>query len=505
MSRNTRHTQSAYRDRLLAIVLPLLVVLISGFSYHWPSSHTPAPQLLSQAETNTLLEDIYESGTLKVVTRINPTTYYEDKYGPAGFEYTLASEFARELGVDLEIQTSNSLQGMFNKLDNGAAHLVAAGLTITEQRSENLAFSAPYLQVNQQVIYRAGHKKPRDWEDLADGKLVVLANSSHAATLRELQRAGNTKLKWSETDKLDTAQLMKLVQRGEIDYTIVDSNEFLAYHGLFPRLRIAFDHDRDEQFGWALAKNQANGDLHQAIQAFFQRIEEDGTLDLLKERFYGHAASVNQSGMHTFAKNRVKRLPRYEKLIKKVAAEFDMDWNLLAAIGYQESHWNPEAVSPTGVRGMMMLTRSTAKEVGVSNRVDAEQSLRGGATYFQQMLRRVSSQISGDDRTWFALAAYNVGLGHLNDARKLTQLQGGDPNKWVDVEERLPLLQQKEWYKQTRYGYARGNEPVQYVRNIRLYYNILALADVANVEIPDQLELVSYQFQPSTEIETTVL
>ena len=142
-------------------------------------------------------------------------------------------------------------------------------------------------------------------------------------------------------------------------------------------------------------------------------------------------------------------------------------------MSYQESHWNPRAVSPTGVRGLMMITLTTAKQLGVKNRMDPEQSINGGAKYFQKVFKRIPSEIPEPDRTWFTLAAYNIGWGHVEDARKITLTQGGDADRWVDVKERLPLLRQRKYYKSTRYGYARGDEPVQYVDNIRRYYETL--------------------------------
>jgi len=183
---------------------------------------------------------------------------------------------------------------------------------------------------------------------------------------------------------------------------------------------------------------------------------------------------MSVGGSQLFVQRLNSRLPRFETLFKTVASEFDLDWPLLAAIAYQESHWNPKAVSPTGVRGLMMLTQDTAKEMGVSNRIDPEQSLRGGTRYFLKTRDRIPQDITDPDRTWMALAAYNVGLGHLEDARVLTDRAGKDPDLWEDVREFLPLLQRKKYYSTVRHGYARGGEPVQYVANVRKYTAIIS-------------------------------
>ena len=146
-------------------------------------------------------------------------------------------------------------------------------------------------------------------------------------------------------------------------------------------------------------------------------------------------------------------------------------------MGYQESHWNPDAVSPTGVRGIMMLTEATARQLGVEDRVDPRQSIFGGARYLRRIKRKIPERIAEPDRTWLALAAYNIGFGHLEDARILTQANGGDPDRWEDVREHLPLLADPKWHTRTRHGYARGGQPVHYVENIRYYYDVLLWLD----------------------------
>ena len=216
-----------------------------------------------------------------------------------------------------------------------------------------------------------------------------------------------------------------------------------------------------------------------AANDFLQRIRSDGTLAKLEERFFGQTTHVGQVAANEFAKNMRTRLPRYIDKIKHVADDLNMDWRLLAAISYQESSWNPRAISPTGVRGMMMLTLPTAREVGVANRLDIDQSLDGGARYYQHLKKRLPKRIAEPDRSWFALAAYNVGMGHLEDARLLAQKRGHDPDSWYQVKESLPLLSKPKWYKKTRYGYARGHEPVHYVQRIRHYYNVLVWQEFA--------------------------
>ncbi|MCL4104076.1 UNVERIFIED_CONTAM: hypothetical protein GTU68_034938 [Idotea baltica] len=274
-------------------------------------------------------------------------------------------------------------------------------------------------------------------------------------------------------------ELLYLVLKGEAPLAIVDSNEFTVQQALFPRLKVAFEMDQEQQLTWYFPPTTDNSRLLEHINEFFRRLTEDGTMERLRESHFGHAGGVTRIGSHTFTRNMRKTLPKYKKTIQQVAKEYQLDWHLLAAIAYQESHWNPLATSPTGVRGMMMLTRPTAKEMGVKNRLDTLQSLRGGARYLKNMKRRLPQRIPEPDLTWFALAAYNIGLGHLEDARVLTQRLGGDPDVWTDVMERLPLLQQSKYYQKLRHGYAKGSEPVTYVKNIRHYHSILQWQDIA--------------------------
>jgi membrane-bound lytic murein transglycosylase F len=210
---------------------------------------------------------------------------------------------------------------------------------------------------------------------------------------------------------------------------------------------------------------------------FFAKIQKNGRLEQLRERYYGHIEQLDYVGTRLYTRHVKQVLPEFRPLFQKAAKLYKLDWRLLAAIGYQESHWRPKAMSPTGVRGIMMLTQATAAEIGIEDRLDPEASIMGGAQYFRETLDRIPERIPRPDRIWLALAAYNVGFYHLDDARIITQMNGGDPDKWVDVKKNLPLLSQSKWYKKVEHGYARGNEPVNYVENIRIYYDLLVWLD----------------------------
>lgn len=447
--------------------------------------------LLAACSDQHVPQSIEDEGSLRIITRNGPTTYFEDKNGPTGFEYELAKLFADYLQVELEVTVVHSLEDIFLALEDNKAHIAAAGLTITEQRQKRLNFSPDYMDVKQYVLYRTDRLRPKSPADILNSKITIMANSSHDEILTRLQPE-YPELSWRSATDVETIDLLDMLAEGEIDYTILDSNEYLANRGFYPRLNIGFEIGQPGKLAWALPGTIKTPGITEQLAAFFTLIKENGTLRQLEERFYSHSEQVNRIGSLTFKQAVERRLPKYLDLIQQVAMEYDIDWRLLASVSYQESHWNPRAKSPTGVRGMMMLTLPTAREMGIKNRLDAEQSLRGGARYFNKILQRLPKSIQEPDRTWFALAAYNVGMGHLKDAQIITQQRNGNPDKWADVKDSLPLLQKRRWYKDTRHGYARGHEPVGYVQNIRHYYNLMSWSDLAKNRTPPPQQVEQY-------------
>jgi membrane-bound lytic murein transglycosylase F len=430
------------------------------------------------AKKQDALDSILSRGELLVVSRNSPTTYYLDKSGPTGFEYALAGLLAQELGVELNMQPAFSLTGIFEKLQREEADFAAAGLTLTGRRESTYPHSTAYYKLKPQIVYVAGTYRPRTVADLAGMSILVLAGSSHAESLHALQQSGFGDLQWVEVPEVDSMELLEQVNEGHADLAIIDSNEFAVQQSLYPRLKVAFDIGSEQDMVWFLPPAADNARLLYRIDSFIKTMQENGSLQRLREEYFGHTEGVSRISSHTFTRNMQKSLPPYRPLIQQVANEYQLDWHLLAAIAYQESHWNPQAASPTGVRGMMMLTLPTAGEMGVDNRLDAGQSLRGGARYLKNIKRRLPNDIYDPDRTWMALAAYNIGMGHLEDARVLTDRQGGNPHLWQDVMQRLPLLQKSKYFQTVRYGYAGGVEAVTYVQNIRHYYSILRWQDI---------------------------
>jgi membrane-bound lytic murein transglycosylase F len=418
-----------------------------------------------------VLERILRSGELRVVTRNTPAAFYYGADEPRGIEYELARGYAAKLGVSLRIYIDDQV---FPDLVSGKAQIGAASLTVADARRDSVTFGPGYQQIEPLIVYRRGTPRPRKLGDLIGGRLEVVASSSHAALLEKL-RAEEPLLTWIEHTQRSSEELIRRVAEGEIDYTVADSHLFELLRHFYPDLRVAFPLGPTDQIAWALPKDDEP--LRESIAAYFAELEATGELKRILDRYSFASNAFDYVGSRAFARHVNTRLPRYRDFFLEAERSTGIDWRLLAAIAYQESHWDPAAVSPTGVRGMMMLTEHTANMMEVGNRQDARSSVLGGGHYYLRVRRNVPERIGEPDRTWLAVAAYNLGFGHLEDARILTQMQGADPDRWEEVRERLPLLSDKAWFSRVQRGFAPGQTAVVYVDNVRRYYEILMWVD----------------------------
>jgi membrane-bound lytic murein transglycosylase F len=377
----------------------------------------------------------------------------------------------RSLGVALVIEPVASVSEILPRLLSGKVHMAAAGLSITESRLEFLNFGHPYQTVDMHLIYKLGTGKPRSIDDIVGRSIEVLGGTSHVDMLESLQDIYPA-LSWTENADVDAAELLMKVAEAEIDYTIADSTDFNIQRHFHPDLRVALDLEIGDPLAWAFPKEKKNELLSRADD-FLINAERSGVLARVIDRYYGHTTKFDYVGTRNFIRHYELRLPKYRDYFEQAGKDWGVDWRLLAAIGYQESHWRSQAVSPTGVRGIMMLTKDTAAYLGLDDRLDPKNSIFGGAQYYARQTERVADTVDEPDRTWMALAAYNVGFNHIKDARQIVEWEGGNPDIWLDISAALPLLSQRSWYSRLPYGYARGWEPVLYVNNIRAYYNIL--------------------------------
>lgn len=441
------------RRLLLAVLLALLAVL-----------GTCSPR-------RSTLDEIRTLGVLRVATVNSPTVYYIGPGGePIGFEYDLLKQLADRLGVRLELVVAPNPPAAVELVREGAVPMAAASITITDSRRKLVRFSRPLLKVVPTLVYRLGQPRPKNLGDL-QGVLRVVKGSAPIETLRELRQARYPKLQWDETEDDVAEELLYQVAEGNLDYTIANSDLLAINQRYYPNLRVAFTVADAQDIAWAFRAGRDTS-LSEEVERFFEAL---GTKEFarVKDRYFGHVEQVDTQGALALATHVDTRLSRYRQAFQTAAAKNDLDWRLLAAIGYQESHWDSDATSPTGVRGIMQLTTDTANFLKLDDREDPAQSIFGGARYFKQIADQLPTDIPEPDRTWMALAAYNMGVGHLFDARLLTKKLGGDPNRWLDVRNALPLLSQPRWYAQTKHGYARGHQAAIYVGNIRSYYDML--------------------------------
>ena len=437
-----------------------------------------------------ILDQVLDTGELRVVTRDSPTSYTIGPDGPAGPEFDLVQAFADDLGVTLVIDPVASISEILPKLVSGESHMAAAGLSIIDSRLEFLNFGHPYKSVDVHLIYRLGTGKPRSIDDILDRSIEVVASSSHVDLLMSLQEIYPA-LSWAENADVEFAELLTKVATGDVELTVADSPDFDIQRHFYPDLRIALDLEIGDPIAWAFPKGSADSLLARADDFIIQS-DRSGLLAQVHDRYYGHTKKFDYVGTRNFIRHYKHRLPRYREWFEQAGAEWGVDWRLLAAIGYQESHWRSQAVSPTGVRGIMMLTLDTAAYLGLDDRLDPRSSIFGGARYYARQTERVADTVAEPDRSWMALAAYNVGFNHIKDARMIVEWDNGDPDTWIDLSKALPLLAQRKWYSLVPYGYARGWEPVLYVNNIRAYYNILRwLTEKEEIPEINEIELTS--------------
>jgi len=425
------------------------------------------------------LAAVKKSGQLVVATVTAPRIYFKWRGKHVGLEHDLLKAYANSLSVDVVFIPVCCVKKALQLAERGYVHIAAARLTRTPLRDRSMLPSVEYYRTRQQLVCHkrlAWLRSVRQLRRLKPERFVLIARSSYAERLRELQKK-IPGLAWREAEDVLTEDLLERVWSGRQDCTVADRNIVNVYRRYYPALITPFYLSGEQSIVWYMPAQAKS--LQQSVNQWFARPNGRYALKVLYERYYGYLGRFDYLDSRVFIERMHRRLPRYKALFEGAAKKHGLDWRLLAAIGYQESHWDPNAKSPTGVRGLMMLTEATARLLGVDNRVDPAQSIDGGARYFKMLYDQLPVEIVPPDRSWFALAAYNMGMGHLLDAMKLARRLGKKPYRWASVKEVLPLLQIRRYYLKTRYGRARGGEARRYVRNIRNYYDLLTRKSVS--------------------------
>jgi membrane-bound lytic murein transglycosylase F len=413
-------------------------------------------------------------GTLVVAIRETPAFFQREGDTASGYEHDLVTAFAESQGLKPKFIQAADPYELKDLALAGRVHLAAS----MPLGNEALQFSAPIRTVTQWIVGHNDVLGPERLSDLAGKTVEVLAGSPLADTLRGLDEKSRPLVV-----EVPGANEMDLLAR-----VAGHKAELAAVHGIHLDLAVNFHPELVPllqlpgklEFGWAFGGEGADA-LRAKADAFIAAARADGTLARLHDRYFGHIKRINAEGIARFLDDTRAKLPAWRRHFQSAQDLTGIDWRLLAALAYQESHWDPLATSPTGVRGMMMLTEDTADALRVRNRLDPQESIRAGARYLAQLVEQVPETAKLPDRLWLALSAYNLGMGHFRGARAIAQKMKRDPDVWYEMKQVLPQLARPEIYARLKSGAARGGEAVIMVENIRSYYDVLSRLEPPHV------------------------
>jgi len=429
------------------------------------------------------LERIQSRGTLRVALIASPPLYFPDESLIRGYDYEIISAYATSINAKLEVIRAETIDEIVTMLKQGKAHIGVAG-SLPPYPDDKILSGRDYNEDEWYVIGHRTNTLPKSIEEVTPSTIIVAKGSKPSLVLSDI-KPDYPSLFWLELPNASSRQVLEQVNIGNFKLSVISADVYTYYQYLYPEIKVAFTLPKKYSSHW-LTYNDEDKSIYNSMNGFIDEYKIDGKIERRYNTYFRHLNVFNYVDILYYLERIKTKLPQYNTYFKKAAINSNFDERFLAAISYQESHWDEEARSATGVRGLMMLTKDTAKRVGVEDRLDPEQSIMGGTKYLTILKESLPEQIQEPDRSWMTLAAYNVGLGHLEDARILTESQGDDPDLWIDVEKHLPKLSEEKWHKKTKYGYARGHEPVEFIRRIRCYYDILRLYQ--QEEILEKLE-----------------
>lgn len=468
--------------RLIVLYAFVLISLASVFSGCGKESKTTVNKggehLISRHIAD--LEEIKKRGTLRAMTTYSATSYFLYRGEPMGYEYQLLERFADYLDVELEIVVSDDIDSMFYHLNNGEIDLIAHGLTITQERKEKVSFSEYLYLVNQVLVQR----KPDDWRrmqwnaieryliqdpiELIGDTVSVRKNTSYLARIENLsEEIGGEIVVDTLPGRLSTDEIIQMVVNNEIKYTIADNNIAGINASYYPILDIGVPISFSQRIAWAVSKN--SDELLLAVNDWIIEMKKETDYYVIYDKYFKNKRDFRRRVKSEFYSINNNRISEFDGLIQKYADEIGWDWRLLASLVYQESRFEPGASSWAEAEGLMQIMPATAAELGIEDRSDPEQSLRGGTKYLSQMYRNFESVPDSLERIKFTMAAFNAGLGHVEDAQRLALKRGLNPNIWEgNVEKMILALSYPKNFRDpvVRYGYLRGIEPYTYVGQI---------------------------------------
>ncbi len=484
MYTNRRYTRVTKSPReliagiLVVATLVILGTVLNGCSRVDPETESPDASALEMLALRPQkvraitfpLDSIVARDTLRVLTRNSAYTYFLHRGTEMGFEYELIYDFAEKLGVNVKMVVPPRWDDMIPWLLEGRGDIIAAAMTVTPERAKQVAFSEPYNSVYQVVLTRTGGPRINAPEDLIGKQVHVRAGSSYYRRLEELNKelGGGIKIV-AVPEYYDTEYIIELLMDRVIDVTVADVNIARLERSHYDSLRINTRISADEDLAWAVRPN-ANALLdaiNEYIDGLYTTTGRSATFNILTRRYFNHAQGLG-TYKHSLQEFRTDgRISQYDHLIDKYAAQYGFAFSLIAAQAYQESRFNPNAKSWVGAKGIMQIMPRTGEALGVRNLADPEQNIEAGVRYLRELYDRFDESLHPHDRLAFALASYNVGYGHVRDARLLAAEEQLNPDVWQgNVEWMLLNLSRQNYYERTASGYARGHEAVNYVNNI---------------------------------------
>ncbi|MFA7269388.1 MAG: membrane-bound lytic murein transglycosylase MltF [Sterolibacterium sp.] len=416
------------------------------------------------------IEPPEQRGELVVAVRNMPSYYQVENGKASGFDRDLAELFAEDLGLKLRFLVARNPAELQAMVLDGKAHLATS--MAVRGHADGLRYSAPLRQARQLLVEHADDPPIESKDDLAGLTIEALAGSPQADLLQSMNTASPS-FKLVLKSNSNEIELLEQVNLRRSEIAASDDDQFSIALNFYPDLKIAYSLPGSVRYAWAFPLVE-DGTLFAKAQEFLERIRKNGTLARIIDRYFGHLDRVSDADIADFLYSMQTVLPHFRADFIAAQQLTGLDWRLLAALAYQESHWDPLATSPTGVRGMMMLTGDTADHLRVTNRLDAKQSILAGGKYFADLIEQLPAEIKHPDRIWLALAAYNLGMGHMNGARAIAKGLKRDPDSWYEMKQVLPLLAREKYYRRLKSGRGRGGEAVIMVENIRTYFDILS-------------------------------
>jgi len=423
---------------------------------------------------------------LVVLVRPGPVVYFPGLEGRfEGLDADLLRLYAAEKKLPVRFIAIDDVAQLKAALANGDGHIGAGGLLRppstgsqaptassgpAEAPAAGLRWTEGYFTIEPVLVYNTDGFRPATWGDL-DGELVAFSDIAGLEAEIEALRTEHPDIRWQFVPQASPVELIARVSDGAIGYAIAGSLAAGIARNIYLDFDVAFPVGGKRSFAWAVPEQFP--ELAADLDQFIERVKRDGTLARLVERYVPELRQFQRLDASGLQERVRTALPQFRQHFRDAQEKTGIDWRLLAALAYQESKWDPAATSETGVRGFMQITEDTARRLGVTNLLDPAQNVLAGARYLRDLKDKLPARIQEPDRTWLALAAYNIGLGHLEDARVLAQRQGFNPDHWTNVKRALPLLALPEHYEKAKLGYARGGMPVAFVDRVRGYYDVL--------------------------------